>query len=235
MLRFPSTPTYLRCIADQTQSKYEQPTLYRRQPRCTPAQQTTCGEMDHPRPFFNRLKNLSYIHTRRPTNRRSFPTNFYGLVGYDRVKITRSDWRAYLSPINPRCFRAVSLMHPRSNPALPDLHPSFRLTNPRSVRPTPTYSWCNHAHYSQYRTNHDLISTPGLKWIIQANVMPGSVPKMRTLPILLNIYNGIISPSLNPAKFFNSIFDNLCHEVVPGSWINHTRSDLKGGGANPVP
>ena len=24
-------------------------------------------------------------------------------------------------------------------------------------------------------------------------------------------------------------------EVVPGSWTNHTRSDLKGGGANPVP
>ena len=78
-------------------------------------------------------------------------------------------------------------MHPRSNPALPDLHPSFQLINPRSVRPTPTYSWCNHAHYAQYRTNPDPISTPGLKWIIQANVMPGSVPKIRTWPILLKI------------------------------------------------
>ena len=29
---------------------------------------------------------LSYIHTRQPTNPRSMPTNFYGLVGYDRVK-----------------------------------------------------------------------------------------------------------------------------------------------------
>ena len=28
-------------------------------------------------------------------------------------------------------------------------------------------------------------------------------------------------------KFFNSFFDNLCHQVVPGSWENHTRSDLK--------
>ena len=36
-------------------------------------------------------------------------------------------------------------------------------------------------------------------------------------------------------KFFNSFFDNSCHEVVPGSWINHARSDLKGGGASPVP
>ena len=52
---------------------------------------------------------------------------------------------------------------------------------------------------------------------------------------IVNIYNGTISPSLNPAKIFNSFFDNSCHEVVPGSWTNHTRSDLKGGGANPVP
>ena len=29
---------------------------------------------------------LSYIHTRQPTNLRPMPTNFYGLVGYDRVK-----------------------------------------------------------------------------------------------------------------------------------------------------
>ena len=36
-------------------------------------------------------------------------------------------------------------------------------------------------------------------------------------------------------KIFNSFFDNLCHEVVPGIWENHTHSDLKGGGANPIP
>ena len=66
-----STPTYLRCIADKTRSKYDQPTLYRRPPRSTPAQQTTCGERDHPRPFFNRLKNLS----RSPRPLRGGPTN----------------------------------------------------------------------------------------------------------------------------------------------------------------
>ena len=66
-----STPTYLRCIADQARSKYDQPTLYRRPPRCTPAQHTTCGERDHPRPFFNRLKNLS----RSPRPLRAGPTN----------------------------------------------------------------------------------------------------------------------------------------------------------------
>ena len=58
-----SAPTFLRCIADQTRSKYDQPTLYRRPPRCTPAQ--------HPRPFFNRLKNSS----RSPRPLRAGPTN----------------------------------------------------------------------------------------------------------------------------------------------------------------
>ena len=66
-----SALTYLRCIADQTRSKYDQPTLYRRPPLCTPAQHTTCGERDHPRPLFNRLKNLS--RSARPL--RAGPTN----------------------------------------------------------------------------------------------------------------------------------------------------------------
>ena len=66
-----SAPTYLRCITDQTRSKYDQPTLYRRPQRCTPAQHTTCGERHHPRPFFNRLKNLS----RSPRPLRAGPTN----------------------------------------------------------------------------------------------------------------------------------------------------------------
>ena len=64
-------PTYLRCIADQTRSTYDQPTLYRRAPRCTPAQHATCGECDHPQLFFNRLKNLS----RSPRPLRAGPTN----------------------------------------------------------------------------------------------------------------------------------------------------------------
>ena len=67
-----STPTYLRCITDQTRSKYDQPTLYRRPPRCSPAQHMTRGERDHPRPFFNRLKILS----RSPRPLRVDPTNF---------------------------------------------------------------------------------------------------------------------------------------------------------------
>ena len=66
-----SAPTYLRCIADQTRSKYDQPTLYRRSSRCIPAQHTICGERNHPRPFFNRLKNFS--PTQRPL--KAGPTN----------------------------------------------------------------------------------------------------------------------------------------------------------------
>ena len=64
-------PTYLHCIADQTRSKYDQPTPYRRPPRCTPAQHTTSGERDHPRSFFNRFKNWS----RSPQPLRAGPTN----------------------------------------------------------------------------------------------------------------------------------------------------------------
>ena len=65
-----ATLAYWRCIADQTRSKYDQPTLYRRPPRCTPAQHTTCWEPDQPRPFINRLKHWS----RSPTTSQS-PTN----------------------------------------------------------------------------------------------------------------------------------------------------------------
>ena len=71
-LKSVSIPTYLRCLADQTRSKYDQPTLYRRPPRCTPAQHTTCGERNYARPFFNRLKNLS----RSPRPLRAGPTNY---------------------------------------------------------------------------------------------------------------------------------------------------------------
>ena len=61
----------LRCIAYQTRSEYDQPKLYRRPPRCTPAQHTTWRERDHPRPFFNLLKNSS----RSPRPLRAGPTN----------------------------------------------------------------------------------------------------------------------------------------------------------------
>ena len=74
-------------------------------------------------------------------------------------------------PLYPRCIPDVpSLKYRSSRPT-----PSFRLTNPRSARQVPTSSWFNYAHYAQYRTSPwsvCLMSTPSLKWIIQANVMP---------------------------------------------------------------
>ena len=99
-----------------------------------------------------------------------------GMIG---KKITRSDWRAYIyqSPINTRCIHAVSLMHPRSNLALPDQPRPSGWPVPALHDQPPTYSWYNYAHYAQYRNPPPpqsvyLIFTPVLKWRIQANVMP---------------------------------------------------------------
>ena len=104
-----SAPTYLRCIADQPRSKYDQPTLYRRPRRCTPAQHTTCGERDHPRPFFNRLKNLSLSprplragptdprcildqHTLSPIKARSLPIRPFFQSGRERGLVGSLVW-----------------------------------------------------------------------------------------------------------------------------------------------
>ena len=69
-----SNPTYLRYIADQTRSKYDQPTLYRRPPRCTPAQHTTCGERDHPDHFSTGRKTDPAHHD---LSERAQPTPLY--------------------------------------------------------------------------------------------------------------------------------------------------------------
>ena len=80
-------------------------------------------------------------------------------------------------------------IYPRSTPAVPALYPwcthaqipLFPTYTRPSGWPIPalhdqplTYSWCNYAHYAQYRTTPDLIFIPGLKRIIhcQANGMP---------------------------------------------------------------
>ena len=133
----------------------------------------------------------SYIHTRQPTNPRQMPTNFYGLVWYDRVKNyplwLKSVYIPDQQPLYPRCIPDTPTLKSRSSQPTP----SFRLTNSRSARPTPTYSWYNYAHYAQYKTNPRpvcLVSTTGPKWIIKTNVMSaesydGSVPDMRIWPI----------------------------------------------------
>ena len=126
------------------------------------------------------------LHTRRPTNPRSFPTNFYGLVGYDRVK-NYPLWLKSVSipdkpPLYPRCIPDAPTLKSRSSrptPVLPADQSPLCTTNPRPIPDATTITTLN------IGPTPDLISTPGLKWIIQANVMPGSVPKMRTCPILL--------------------------------------------------
>ena len=84
----------IRCIADQTRSKYDQLTLYRRPPRCFPAQHTTRGVRDNPRPFFNRLKNVS---SRSPWPLRAGQTNLRCILDHH----TPSPIKARSLPIRP--------------------------------------------------------------------------------------------------------------------------------------
>ena len=97
--------------------------------------------------------NLSYIHTRRPTNPRSFPTNFYGLVGYDRVK----NYALIEERIYPRSTPAVPALYPWCTHVKIPLFPTYTRPSgwpiPALYDQPPTYSWCNYAHYAQYRTN----------------------------------------------------------------------------------
>ena len=71
-------------------------------------------------------------------------TNFYGLVGYDRVKNyplwLKSIYVPDQHPLYPRCIPNA----PTLKSVLPALPPSFRLTNSRSAWPTPCYvAVCN--------------------------------------------------------------------------------------------
>ena len=85
--------------------------------------------------------------------------------------------------IYPRSTSAVSALYPWCTHAQIPLFPTYTCPSgwPISALPDqhPTYSWCN---YAQYRTNSRsvcLISTPGLKWIIQANVLMSTDGLMR--------------------------------------------------------
>ena len=96
---------------------------------------------------------FSFFHNRQPTNPGPMSTNFYGLVGYDRVKITALIEESISIPDQhpqyPRCIPDASPIKPRSSRPTPIL-----LADKSSLCTTsPTYSWCN---YAQYRTNPDL-------------------------------------------------------------------------------
>ena len=111
--------------------------------------------------------NLSYIHTRQPTNPRSMPTNFYGLVGYDRVK-NYPLWLKSVSipdqhPLYPRCIPDAPTLQsrsPRPTPVLPTDQSPLCMTNPRPIPDTNTLTTLN---IGPTPDQVCLISTPGLK------------------------------------------------------------------------
>ena len=97
-------------------------------------------------------------------------------------------------------------IYPRSTPAVPALYPWCTHAQiplfPTYTRPSgwpipalydqpPTYSWCNYAHYAQYRTNprSDFYSRPKMNNSSKRNAnrqcYVGPVPEMRSWPILL--------------------------------------------------
>ena len=97
------------------------------------------------------------------------PTNFYGLVGYDRVKNYPLSLKSVSIPdqhtLYPRCIPDAPTLKSRSSrptPVLPADQSPLCTTNPR---PIPDATTLNIGPIP------DLISTPGLKWIIQANIM----------------------------------------------------------------
>ena len=104
---------------------------------------------------------LSYIHTRRPTNPRSFPTNFYGLVGYDWVK-NYPLWLKSVSipdkpPLYLRCIPDAPTLKSRSSrptPVLPADQFPLCTTNPRPIPDATTLTTLN------IGPTPDLISTP---------------------------------------------------------------------------
>ena len=96
------------------------------------------------------------------------PTNFYGLVGYDRVK-NYPLWFKSVSipdqhPLYPRCISDAPTLksrYTRPTPALPADQSPLCTTNPRPIPDTTTLTTLN------IGPTPDLISTPGFKWIIK--------------------------------------------------------------------
>ena len=97
-----------------------------------------------------RILVLSYIHTRQPTNLRSMPTNFYGLVGYDRVK-NYPLWLKSVSipdqhPLYPRCIPDAPTLKsrsPRPITVLPADQFPLCTTNPQPISDTTTLTTLN--------------------------------------------------------------------------------------------
>ena len=78
--------------------------------------------------------------------------------------------------IYPRSTPAVSALYPWCTHSQIPLFPTYPCLSgwpiPALHYQPPTYSWYNYAQLTTNPRSVCLISTPGLKWIIQANVMP---------------------------------------------------------------
>ena len=127
------------------------------------------------------------IHT-RPTHDQCRPIfmAWSGMIGLKNYPL----WLKSVSipdqpPLYPRCIPDAPTLKSRSSrltpPVLPVDQSPLCTTNPRPIPDANTPTTLN------IGPTPDLISTPGLKWIIQANrqCYMGSVLEMRTWPILL--------------------------------------------------
>ena len=118
-------------------------------------------------------------HSHQTPDRPPMPTNFYGLVGYERVKKyplwLKSVSIPYQHPPYPRCIPDAPTLKSRSSrptPVLPADQSPLYTTNPRPIPDATTLTTLNIGPIP------DLISTPGLNWIIQANVMPTDLDRL---------------------------------------------------------
>ena len=82
----PLNPYLFTLYCRQNPFKIWPNSLHRRPSRCTPAQHTTNGEQEHPRPFFNRLKNLS----RSPKPLRVDPTNLRCILDQHTLSLIKA-------------------------------------------------------------------------------------------------------------------------------------------------
>ena len=117
-------------------------------------------------------------------------TNFYGLVGYDRVKSYPLWLKSVIfpdqPPLYPRLIRDVPSLISRSSrpsPVLPADQSPLCTTNPRPIHDATTLTTLN------IGPSPDLISATGLKWIIQANVMPTDSVMWVQYPHMAHIVN----------------------------------------------
>ena len=124
------------------------------------------------------------------------PTNFYGLVGFDRVK-NYPLWLKSVSipdhhPLYPRCIPDAPTLKsrsPRPIPVLPTDQSPLCTTNPRPIPVTATLTKLNIGPTPICMLDFRIHSRPQMnnlsKCTANRQSYDGSVPEMRIWPILL--------------------------------------------------